>query len=558
MENKTILGDAREVMSGFHENAFDSIVTDPPYGLCFMGKQWDYDVPGVDVWREALRVIKPGGYILCFAGTRTQHRMCCNIEDAGFEIRDMLAWIYGSGFPKSLDIGKAIDKKMGAVREEATISITAPATPEALQWDGFGTALKPALEPITLARKPISEKTIADNVLKHGTGGLNIKGCRVGTEEIKTNHYPGDMTSSHKSKSGNKYDSQNNQGRFPANLIHDGSPEVEAIFPETVSGDQVRKNNVRRGTNGIYGDGNPQDSYGYSDSGSASRFFASFPFDNLCPLCYCLLCKDSKEDVCKNINADTAEKNLKTILQIKENTVQENVIREPDLKLVHLVKYAGNLCDSCAMSIVRDLAEIKNLDSKSEGLQAIQGFIGNYKKCILILNLANFVEQMDSIDTTPTTQNLLKLFGYMLPAIKSYIQKIKKSVPERLKYQAKASKQDRDEGLYSERKSAGEVTGGRKEGSDGLNSPRAGAGRTSGMKNHHPTVKPTDLMRYLCRLITPPGGIILDPFMGSGSTGKGAILEGFYFIGIDNDPESVELAKARISWAENHYQGTLF
>jgi hypothetical protein len=190
-------GDCLAVLRTLPESSVDAVVTDPPYGLSFMGKRWDYDVPSVEIWAECLRVLKPGGHLLAFAGTRTQHRMAVRIEDAGFEIRDMIAWVYGSGFPKSLDVSKAIDKAAGAEREvvgtvkktpsasancnegwvrpwaegKTTMDITAPATPEAQQWQGWGTALKPALEPITVARKPLSEGTVAANVLAHGTGG---------------------------------------------------------------------------------------------------------------------------------------------------------------------------------------------------------------------------------------------------------------------------------------------------------------------------------------------------------------------------------------------------
>ena len=157
--------DCLTVLCEMPDHSVDAVVTDPPYGLKFMGKAWDYDVPCVSIWHECLRVLKPGGHLLAFAGTRTQHRMCCRIEDAGFEIRDMLAWVYGSGFPKSLDVSKA----------------TAPAT----EWQGWGTALKPALEPITLARKPLTG-TVAANVLQHGTGALNIDGCRIGLGEDRS------------------------------------------------------------------------------------------------------------------------------------------------------------------------------------------------------------------------------------------------------------------------------------------------------------------------------------------------------------------------------------
>ncbi len=203
-------GDCREILAGLPDESVSAVVTDPPYGLAFMGKKWDYDVPSVAIWEQCLRVLKPGGHLLAFAGTRTQHRMAVRIEDAGFEIRDMIAWVYGSGFPKSLDVSKAIDKAAGAEREVVGISsvtgarqsrtmddgnkgtrrtyqndkpvvnsITAPATPEAKQWSGWGTALKPALEPITVARKPLCG-TVAANVLEHGTGALNVDGCRVG------------------------------------------------------------------------------------------------------------------------------------------------------------------------------------------------------------------------------------------------------------------------------------------------------------------------------------------------------------------------------------------
>ena len=198
-------GDCIEVLRTMADNSVDSVVTDPPYGISFMVKKWDHDVPSIDVWTECLRVLKPGGYMLVACGTRTQHRMVAPIEDAGFEIRDVITWLYGSGFPKSLNISKAIDKEAGAVREVVgpgrrhtsrafgieegdptfgTYSggvppITAPATDEAKQWEGFGTALKPACEFWTLCRKPLSESTVAKNVLKHGTGGLNVDGCRV-------------------------------------------------------------------------------------------------------------------------------------------------------------------------------------------------------------------------------------------------------------------------------------------------------------------------------------------------------------------------------------------
>ena len=209
--NQIIQGDCLEVMRGIPDDCIDSIVTDPPYELGFMGKKWDSTgiAYNVDMWRECLRVLKPGGHLLSFGGTRTYHRMACAIEDAGFEIRDQMQWIYGSGFPKSMDISKAIDKQAGVERAslgkikgavnpkgyktdgikqsggafKKEYDITAPATLKAKQWDGWGTALKPAHEPIVVARKPLSEKTVADNVLKWGTGGINIDDCRIPTSD---------------------------------------------------------------------------------------------------------------------------------------------------------------------------------------------------------------------------------------------------------------------------------------------------------------------------------------------------------------------------------------
>jgi DNA modification methylase len=375
------IGDCLDVMRTLPDASVDAVVTDPPYGLSFMGKRWDYDVPSVEVWAECLRVLKPGGHLLAFAGTRTQHRMAVRIEDAGFEIRDMIAWVYGSGFPKSLDVSKAIDRAAGAEREVVdtvkklqsyghagnncfggdidrggVMDITAPATPEAQQWAGWGTALKPSLEPVTVARKPI-EGTVAANVLQHGCGGLNVDGCRVGTSKSIPASPKTVGASKHTvSMPGNQGSSgwDASVGRWPANLIHDGSDEVVGLFPQNVKG-QVGMSKTQGGHRFIEGDTESVQKfdYGTTDSGSAARFF----------------------------------------------------------------------------------------------------------------------------------------------------------------YTAKASRDDRSDG------------------------------------NNHPTVKPTDLMRYLCRLVTPPSGTVLDPFMGSGSTGKAAMLEGFEFIGIEREPQYFAIAEQRITRA---------
>ncbi|MCO7512373.1 site-specific DNA-methyltransferase [Serratia fonticola] len=358
------VGRCEEVLRGMADNSVDSIVTDPPYGLKFMGNKWDYQVPTVEQWKECLRVLKPGGHLLAFGGSRTYHRLVVNVEDAGFEIRDQLMWIYGSGFPKSKNL----------TDEHA----------------GKGTALKPAHEPIVMARKPL-EGTVEGNVDQYGTGALNIDLCRVPTEEALTGGAGGLLSHVRDEKSPDAEEWKANQlGRWPANVLHDGSEDVVQAFPDA-KGQQgdLKTTGKARPTRVVYGDMSAPREHAMriETSKSAARFF------------YC----------------------------------------------------------------------------------------------------------------------------------------------------AKVSKAERDEGM--ERFvpfSASDMTGGRKEDSAGINNPRAGAGRTGGARNNHPTVKPVDLMRYLCRLVTPAGGVVLDPFMGSGSTGKAALLEGLGFIGIELDPDHLTTAAARI------------
>ncbi len=432
-----LLGDCRDVLRTLADNSIDSIVTDPPYELGFMGKSWDasgiaYDVT---VWQECLRVLKPGGHLLSFGGSRTYHRMACAIEDAGFQIRDQIMWVYGSGFPKSLNVSKSIEGLLttGSANKTAfknlageqvergdwgiakqqfthgqrdtnydkTASATRlgklePTTAEAKEWDGWGTALKPAHEPIVLARKPL-DGTVANNVLTHGTGGINIDGCRVGRADgddssagNRTATFGTQDTSSGGDGSGGW--SQNEQGRFPANFIHDGSDEVLELFPDAKGGTW----NTTKGARHFNNDGEPT---GYATSksdssvGSAARFF------------YCA--KASKKD-------------------------------------------------------------------RNEGLDDF--------------------EEKQTLGGGGLTAEL------------------------------------RDDGSY-ETASAGGKFGSVK----------------AKQTNHHPTVKPTDLMRYLVRLITPRNGTVLDPFTGSGSTGKAAVLEGFNFIGIEQSAEYIEIAKARVN-----------
>ena len=331
--NKIYHGNNLDILKTFEDNSIDSIVTDPPYGLGkepdalevlqswitvgyheikgkgFMGKEWDAFVPQPNFWRECLRVLKPGGHLLSFAGTRTYDWVVMGLRIAGFEIRDQIAWVYGSGFPKSLDVSKAIDKMMGAEREvvgsykvggnaaQSTkekggtyasntnsigvkpidVNITAPSTDEAKQWQGWGTSLKPALEPIVMARKPL-DGTVAQNVLKYGVGGINIDGCRIATDDDwKRTEQETNTAQEYQRKNKSMYAQKNeggmhDNGRFPANFIHDGSDEVVSLFPSTGQGGSITK--TYEDNSPLYGDYGvkpPFESYG--DSGSAARFF---------------------------------------------------------------------------------------------------------------------------------------------------------------------------------------------------------------------------------------------------------------------------------------------
>lgn len=302
--------------SRIDDNTIDAVITDPPYGIAFMNKKWDYDVPQTNTWKEVYRILKPGAHILVACGTRTYHRMVTNIEDAGFNIRDCIVWAYGSGFPKSLNISKDIDRQLGCKREVMGIKqhakddfsnnlyaqdpanknntrvfgygeeiITAPSSPQAITYDGYGTALKPAIELWCLAMKPISEKNIAQNVLKWGTGGINVDGCRIGTEERtfikvsyqgKTGEFSGQ---GHNTLNGMKLITGNTTvtGRFPANLIHDGSEEVLGLFPTTKStpkkSDKSTPNNTTRENCIQFSQLKHQFNYGQENNTSAARFF---------------------------------------------------------------------------------------------------------------------------------------------------------------------------------------------------------------------------------------------------------------------------------------------
>ena len=379
-------GDCLAVMPAMPAASVDAVVCDPPYGLAFMGKAWDHGVPAAPFWAEALRVAKPGAHLIAFGGTRTFHRLACAIEDAGWIIRDCLMWLYGSGFPKSLDVSKAIDKAAGAEREIVThrtlnnnrfatsgdghaqeqyrkfdgnASITAPATADAKRWAGWGTALKPAWEPIIMARKPLIG-TVADNVQRYGTGAINVDGCRINYGEVIRgggNGSPGFADDGYK-RVGRSIVEPHTLGRWPANLALD-EEAAAALDAQTGACSGGAFPRVIRNGEGIRWRSNEERAARINmDTGGASRFF----------------------------------------------------------------------------------------------------------------------------------------------------------------YTAKADADDRNDGCNG--------------------------------RNNHPTVKPIALMRWLVRLITYPGAIVLDPFMGSGSTGRAAIFEDCAFVGIDIDPAYVDIATARIAAAQ--------
>jgi site-specific DNA-methyltransferase (adenine-specific) len=307
-------GDCRQQLATLPDNSVHAIITDPPYELGFMGKTWDSTgiAYNVEVWTQCLRVLKPGGHLLAFGGSRTYHRLACAIEDAGFEIRDQIMWVYGSGFPKSLDVSKAIDKQAGAERQvvgnhpnpassiysqsqnkmPANVNITAPSTDAAKQWDGWGTALKPAHEPIVLARKPLNG-TVANNVLTHGVGALNIDESRI----TSTDNFDGlkgrpiqKLATRRHGETEEEYDLRIHEspsqqqaleklktlGRWPANFIHDGTDEVLQLFPDSKGAFAPVKSGHSGKSKGIYGDYAQRGDDGatfYGDSGSAARFF---------------------------------------------------------------------------------------------------------------------------------------------------------------------------------------------------------------------------------------------------------------------------------------------
>jgi site-specific DNA-methyltransferase (adenine-specific) len=461
------LGDCLEKLKLLKENSIDSIVTDPPYGLSFMNKKWDYDVPSTEIWMECLRVLKPGGHLLSFGGSRTYHRMAVRIEDAGFEIRDQIMWVYGSGFPKSHNIGKAVDKLQGNEREvvgPSKYNDRRPNPPNSelykqgghqeivtkgtSEWEGWGTALKPSHEPIVMARKPLSEKTVAENVLRWGTGGLNIDDSRIGTEQIKSNGYynqDNDPTIPFGISKKNKeqFEGDIHTGRWPANII------FECTCDELIDGKEIKGN----------------ENYNFNNTNTSSNTFTNRG-------------------------------------KYTPRTETPKIHTNPNCPCYILDQQSGISTGKVGMT------------QQSSPNNIYNGF--------------------KSTGDTKVNDG-----------------KTDKGGASRFYYCPKASKKDRDEGLDGfENKTGSEITG-RKEGSAGLvmedDKQNPFAGKSSPInKNHHPTVKPTALMLYLIKLVTPVNGTVLDCFLGSGSTGKAAIRGGFDFIGIEREEEYIKIAEARI------------
>ena len=447
------LGDCLDVLRQMPEASVDAVVTDPPYGLSFMSKRWDYDVPSVEVWAECLRVLKPGGHLLAFAGTRTQHRMAVRIEDAGFEIRDMIAWVYGSGFPKSLDVSKALDKVNGDTGR---------------------------LHRFTAWMR---------------TTGLTAAQINEATDTLMGSHYLTDKT----------------QPAIPTVALWEKlrplCRDVPAWIDELVERIEAEREVV------------------------GQRVAQDFGED--WPVAIAAQGKTSTARVVIDITAPATD--------VARQWAGWGTALKPALEPITVARRP--LAGTVAANVIAYGTGAINVDGCRVGDDLVVSRKGLGENARL--NDDNW--RGVGVRLAPTTSvgrwpsNLIHDGG---PEVLDLL-----GDAARFFYTPKASRADRDEGLEAFAARTAAETVERAEGSAGLSSPRAGAGRTSGARNHHPTVKPVELMRYLVRLVTPPGGRVLDPFAGSGSTGKAAVLEGFRFVGIERDPEYVAIAEARCRWA---------
>lgn len=432
--NTLYLGDCLDVLATLPPDSIDTCITDPPYGLKFMGKQWDHGVPGVPFWEAVLRVLKPGGHLLAFGGTRTYHRQTCAVEDAGFETRDCIQWLYGTGMPKSHNLSKAMDKAAGAAREvigskaglpgyregptgdndvygagmangSASCVITAPATENAKLWDGWGTGLGPGNEPIVVALKPLDGTYVA-NALKHGVAGLHIDGARIPSERIvrsRNTSFGGESPNVLGGAKDEYVVSVNDKGRWPKNVILSHSPDC---------GEQCAPG---------------------------------------CP--------------------------------VRLLDEQSGVLKSGSTK-------AGSFCQES--TLLYSPGTTKHVDRKAS-----------------------------------------------------------KGGASRFYYTAKPGAAQRDLGLEGwHQQATGFPMRSADKSSDSTGGDATKTHRATKRANVHPTVKPIEIMRYLMRLTaTPTGGIVLDPFMGSGTTGMAAALEGRSFVGVEKESKYMEIARARIAWA---------
>jgi site-specific DNA-methyltransferase (adenine-specific) len=570
------LGDCLEVLKTIPDNSIDAVITDPPYGIGFMNKEWDNPQkhqeliererersvkrfeegkspakagfstgvqPGLpiggakegkwfqdwcELWaRECFRILKPGGHALSFSAPRTYHRMATAFEDSGFQIRDQIMWVFGSGFPKSHNIGKAIDKIEGNEREVIGDSkrhgggtsamfpyeVNNQITKGNSEWEGWGTALKPAHEPIVMARKPLSEKSIAENVLKHGTGGINIDGSRIGFTDGGWGERKNEKDELKHGDYGHKKinQEQNEQGRFPANIIFD--EEAGQLLDEQ-SG--ISKSQGGNSTNigGFVASNSDQTKIGvkcgFGDKGGASRFF-------YCP-------KAAKKD---------RNEGLDGMIEIFT----------PTIKLVYLLK--NNIWEKEGLKTIpadTDKSHQKVIDESiimEDNKWNIESF-GNYIMEQLVkdnksiteteINSTTIYQTLNSWIQNHTRIYIAELFGEMVSDIKFVSDVEQKSTTLNITLQNKDG--------YSQSVKNVELKG-------------LWSINIVPSKSSHPTVKPTDLMRYLINLITPPNGTILDPFMGSGSTGKAAVRCGVNFIGIEKEQEYMDIASARIEHEKN-------
>jgi len=631
---KIILGDCIEEMKKLEENSVDAVITDPPYGIGFMGKEWDnfnpmaiekavnkdprfkvgiasmrkssfagqYDLSlnanqKFQLWfeqvsKECLRVLKPGGFLLSFGGTRTYHRMVCGIEDAGFEIRDTIMWLYGSGFPKSLNIGKQIDKmgakdiswfgkwlrswreennitqreiaklfpsktggltgcvanwelglniptpeqftkicrtfdlpfesieeaerevvgkkqtnltvmqKIGETNTSGEVDITIPATKEAKEWEGWGTALKPACEPIVVARKPLSEKNVALNVLKHGTGGINIDASRISLEGerqpsgsakrvFKSNQY-----TDKKIYGDNKVTPE--QGRFPANIILD--EEAGKLLDEQ-SGDlsvgNYNKRPLREINNWMPKQKQIVEKSDFNDKGGASRFF------------YCA-------------KASKSERMLEGYItvKLKKDKLLNKLWQEESTALVQLLKKVTSEWGITSFSIEESGENIMAQFHK-DSLSTIRTIISK----IIELKTLNLLQHLPIKDYIQIANLEMENGGKIVHFVKSgkLLQKSSGISQEKGGYAIIDVENAILELLLRIKESEGEQS-----------------------YSNHPTHKPIKLMEYLIKLVSREGATILDPFLGSGTTGIAATKLNKKFIGIEKEEEYVKIAKARI------------